>query len=186
VDTIEAPCHVAPIVLHWWPLLYAQNSRKYPGERLPVELDENAAPIGVSALIERLDGSQNGPTVLVDQIDSIKVPPGVTHGDFTEVAIPSRNLEPHALNRDRSIAPTLALGFQAKHVANRLAQRAQAEYIRCLGEALDSRAGRAVNPCSIGQACPVRLDKLGDQFRRYRLRTPQAVQSMEQSLRRWG
>ena len=43
-----------------------------------------------------------------------------------------------------------------------------------------------MNPCSIGQMCPVRLDELGDQFRRYRLRTPQAVQSMVQSLRRWG
>jgi ParB-like chromosome segregation protein Spo0J len=32
----------------------------------------------------------------------------------------------------------------------------------------------------------VRLDELGDQFRRYRLRVPQAVQAMAQSLRRWG
>jgi ParB-like chromosome segregation protein Spo0J len=43
-----------------------------------------------------------------------------------------------------------------------------------------------VNPCSIGQVCPVRLDDLGNQFRRYRLRTPQAVAAMAQSLRRWG
>jgi ParB-like chromosome segregation protein Spo0J len=43
-----------------------------------------------------------------------------------------------------------------------------------------------MNPCSIGQVCPVRLDELGNQFRRYRLRTPQAVQAMAQSLRRWG
>jgi ParB-like chromosome segregation protein Spo0J len=43
-----------------------------------------------------------------------------------------------------------------------------------------------MNPYAIGQVCPVRLDELGDQFRRYRLRTPQAVQSMAQSLRRWG
>ena len=33
---------------------------------------------------------------------------------------------------------------------------------------------------------PVRLDALGDRFRRYRLRVPQAVQAMAQSLRRWG
>ena len=39
-----------------------------------------------------------------------------------------------------------------------------------------------MNPYAIGQVCPVRLDELGDQFRRYRLRTPQAVQSMAQSL----
>ena len=32
----------------------------------------------------------------------------------------------------------------------------------------------------------MRLDELGDQFRRYRLRVPQAVQAMAQSLRRWG
>ena len=38
----------------------------------------------------------------------------------------------------------------------------------------------------VGQVCPVRLDELGDQFRRYRLRVPQAVQAMAQSLRRWG
>ena len=43
-----------------------------------------------------------------------------------------------------------------------------------------------MNPCSIGQVCPVRLDELGDQFRRYRLRVPQAVEAMAQSLRRWG
>ena len=40
--------------------------------------------------------------------------------------------------------------------------------------------------CPAGQVCPVRLDELGDQFRRYRLRLPQAVQAMAQSLRRWG
>ena len=45
---------------------------------------------------------------------------------------------------------------------------------------------RAMNPCPVGQVCPVRLDELGDQFRRYRLRVPQAVQAMAQSLRRWG
>ena len=43
-----------------------------------------------------------------------------------------------------------------------------------------------MSPYAIGQVCPVRLDELGDQFRRYRLRTPQAVQSMAQSLRCWG
>jgi ParB-like chromosome segregation protein Spo0J len=43
-----------------------------------------------------------------------------------------------------------------------------------------------MNSCSIGQVCPVRLDELGDQFRRYRLRAPQAVHAMAQSLRRWG
>ncbi len=37
-----------------------------------------------------------------------------------------------------------------------------------------------------GQVRPVRLDQLGDQFRRYRIRTPQAVQAMAHSLRRWG
>ena len=40
--------------------------------------------------------------------------------------------------------------------------------------------------CTVGQVCPVRLDELGDQFRRYRLRVPQAVVAMAQSLRRWG
>jgi ParB family transcriptional regulator, chromosome partitioning protein len=39
---------------------------------------------------------------------------------------------------------------------------------------------------SVGQVCSARLDELGDQFRRYRLRVPQAVQAMAQSLRRWG
>jgi ParB family transcriptional regulator, chromosome partitioning protein len=43
-----------------------------------------------------------------------------------------------------------------------------------------------MNPCALGQVCPVRLDELGDRFRRYRLRVPQAVQAMAQSLRRWG
>jgi len=43
-----------------------------------------------------------------------------------------------------------------------------------------------MNPCAVGQVCPVRLDELGDQFRRYRLRVPQAVLAMAQSLRRWG
>jgi ParB-like chromosome segregation protein Spo0J len=37
-----------------------------------------------------------------------------------------------------------------------------------------------------GPVCPVRLDALGDRFRRYRLRVPQAVEAMAQSLRRWG
>jgi ParB-like chromosome segregation protein Spo0J len=43
-----------------------------------------------------------------------------------------------------------------------------------------------MNPCPAGQVGPVRLDDLGDQFRRYRLRLPQAVEAMAQSLRRWG
>ena len=38
----------------------------------------------------------------------------------------------------------------------------------------------------VGQVCPVPLDALGDSFRRYRLRVPQAVTAMAQSLRRWG
>src|SRR5271156_1456837 len=45
---------------------------------------------------------------------------------------------------------------------------------------------RAMNAYSIGQVCPVHLHELGDQFRRYRLRVPQAVQAMAQSLRHWG
>jgi ParB-like chromosome segregation protein Spo0J len=43
-----------------------------------------------------------------------------------------------------------------------------------------------MNPGPAGAVGPVRLDALGDQFRRYRLRVPQAVQAMAQSLRRWG
>jgi transposase len=33
VDTIEELHHVTPIVIHRWPLPYAQSSRNYPGER---------------------------------------------------------------------------------------------------------------------------------------------------------
>ena len=43
-----------------------------------------------------------------------------------------------------------------------------------------------MDPCHSGHVTPVRLDELGDHFRRYRLRVPQAVQAMAQSLRRWG
>ena len=43
-----------------------------------------------------------------------------------------------------------------------------------------------MNPCPVGQVTTARLDELGDHFRRYRLRVPQAVQAMAQSLRRWG
>jgi ParB-like chromosome segregation protein Spo0J len=43
-----------------------------------------------------------------------------------------------------------------------------------------------MNPCPVGQVIAVRLDELGDQFRRYRLRVPQAIEAMVQSLRRWG
>src|SRR5580692_8091074 len=39
---------------------------------------------------------------------------------------------------------------------------------------------------AVGQLYPVRLEELGDRFRRYRLRTSQAVQAMAQSLERWG
>jgi hypothetical protein len=35
-----------------------------------------------------------------------------------------------------------------------------------------------MDPCPVGQVFPVRLDVLGDQFRRYRLRLPQAVEAM--------
>src|SRR5271156_1289297 len=45
---------------------------------------------------------------------------------------------------------------------------------------------RAMNAYTIGQVCLVHLHELGDQFRRFRLRVPQAVQAMAQSLRRWG
>jgi ParB-like chromosome segregation protein Spo0J len=43
-----------------------------------------------------------------------------------------------------------------------------------------------MNPCPVGQVTAIRLDELGDRFRRYRLRVPQAIQAMAQSLRRWG
>jgi hypothetical protein len=43
-----------------------------------------------------------------------------------------------------------------------------------------------MDPCAVGQVTTVRLDELGDHFRRYRLRVPQAVQAMAVSLRRWG
>jgi ParB family transcriptional regulator, chromosome partitioning protein len=43
-----------------------------------------------------------------------------------------------------------------------------------------------MNPCPVGRVAAFRFDELGDQFRRYRLRVPQAVQTMTQSLRRWG
>jgi ParB-like chromosome segregation protein Spo0J len=43
-----------------------------------------------------------------------------------------------------------------------------------------------MTPCPVGQITAFRFDELGDQFRRYRLRVPQAVQTMTQSLRRWG
>jgi ParB/RepB/Spo0J family partition protein len=41
-------------------------------------------------------------------------------------------------------------------------------------------------PCPVDQVIAVRLNELGDQFRRYRLRVPQAIEAMVQSLRRWG
>ncbi|MFO0954722.1 MAG: ParB N-terminal domain-containing protein [Isosphaeraceae bacterium] len=43
-----------------------------------------------------------------------------------------------------------------------------------------------MDACASGEVTPVRLDELGDHFRRYRLRVPQAVQAMAVSLRRWG
>ena len=43
-----------------------------------------------------------------------------------------------------------------------------------------------MNPYPVGQVGAVPLDQLGDRFRRYRLRVPQAVIAMAQSLRRWG
>ena len=42
-----------------------------------------------------------------------------------------------------------------------------------------------MDPCSVGQVCPVRLDEFGDQFRRYRLRMPQAVRRWRSHCR-WG
>src|SRR5438270_10307712 len=43
-----------------------------------------------------------------------------------------------------------------------------------------------MNPCPVGQIAAFRFDELGEHFRRYRLRVPQAVQAMALSLRRWG
>jgi ParB family transcriptional regulator, chromosome partitioning protein len=43
-----------------------------------------------------------------------------------------------------------------------------------------------MDPCQSSHVTPVHLDELGDHFRRYRLRVPQAVQAMAMSLRRWG
>lgn len=43
-----------------------------------------------------------------------------------------------------------------------------------------------MNPCPVGQVMAIRLGELGGQFRRYRLRVPQAIDAMAQSLRRWG
>ena len=38
----------------------------------------------------------------------------------------------------------------------------------------------------VGEVIAVRFHELGDHFQRYRLRVPQAVEAMTQSLRRWG
>jgi len=43
-----------------------------------------------------------------------------------------------------------------------------------------------MDPSAVGEVIVVRLDELGDHFRRYRLQVPQAVQAMAVSLRRWG
>jgi ParB-like chromosome segregation protein Spo0J len=43
-----------------------------------------------------------------------------------------------------------------------------------------------MHPYTAGQVAPVPLEALGDRFRRYRLRVPQAVTAMAQSLRHWG
>jgi ParB-like chromosome segregation protein Spo0J len=43
-----------------------------------------------------------------------------------------------------------------------------------------------MDSCQSGRVTPLRLDELGDHFRRYRLRVPQAIQAMAMSLRRWG
>jgi hypothetical protein len=88
--------------------------RRYGGT---VGLESGTAAVGVGALIEGIKRSQNGSTVIVDQIDPAEVPAGVAHGDLAEVTVPCRNLEAHSLERDRSIALTLTpLGFQAKRI----------------------------------------------------------------------
>jgi ParB-like chromosome segregation protein Spo0J len=43
-----------------------------------------------------------------------------------------------------------------------------------------------MDPWEAGQVRPLLLDELGSHFRRYRFRVAQAVDSMAQSLRRWG
>ena len=107
-----------------------------------VGLDEGAAAVGVGGLVERVEGRQNGPAARVDQVDPAQVPAGVAHGQFAEVTVPCRDLEAHALQRDRAIALTLSPpGFQAKRIPKRLARRARAEHVGRLGEALDRRAG---------------------------------------------
>ncbi len=43
-----------------------------------------------------------------------------------------------------------------------------------------------MDPWEAGEVRPLLLDELGSHFRRYRFRVTQAVDSMAQSLRRWG
>ena len=96
---------------------------------LPGSIDGTAA-IGVGGFVEGIDGSQNGPAVLVDEIDAAEVPAGVAHGHFAEVTVSRWNLEAHAFERDRPIAlPLNSLGFQAKRVAERFALGAIAEHV---------------------------------------------------------
>src|SRR5262249_3739291 len=104
--------------------------------------DHGAVAVGVAALVERVNGGEDDPAAAVDQIDSAEAPTGVTHGHFTEVTIPCRALEPHALPPDRPIAlPLSPPALQAKRIPKRLARRATAEHVRRLREAIDRRAG---------------------------------------------
>src|SRR5438445_637525 len=70
--------------------------------------DRGTAAVRIGAFVQRVDGSEDDPAAAVDQIDPAEIPARVAHGQFAEVAIPCRDLEPHALERDRAIALTLS------------------------------------------------------------------------------
>ena len=108
-----------------------------------VQREQQALPVGVGLPVQRIQGSQNRSLPRVDQIHSAEVPAGVPHGHVAEVPIAGRNLEPHALQRDRAVAlPLTTTGLQAERIAECLTGRTGTQHVARLRETFDRRTAQ--------------------------------------------
>jgi hypothetical protein len=93
-------------------------------------------------------GSQNGSLTRIDQIDLAQVPAGITHHHVAEVTIACRNLEPHALQRDRPVATALApRGLPAKRFPQSVGWKGSRGARPALGRSVRPASSR-VSRCS--------------------------------------
>jgi hypothetical protein len=101
-------------------------------------LDHRAVSVGVRAAVQGIDWCQNRVAALVHQIDTTEIPARVAHRDFGQVAKACRDLETHALERNRPIAePLTPAGLNPEGRTQLITGRAVTHHMGGSRESLD-------------------------------------------------